>query len=102
MTGPIVKTESKVLFKGQLFGALSNGGAIIDIENGYGLKFVSVNDKFCQIILLDHGLGIPVKTQSWQKSKVVKQTVIKEVIKKPEKVKEEVEFKNNQEQETLF
>lgn len=67
-----VVVAEKCLFKGQIFGATSNGGAVINISNGIALKFIADNDKFVTIQVLTSGIGKPIKNQSWQKSKVVK------------------------------
>ena len=62
----------KLLFKGQLFGAISSGGAVIPLDNGYALNIIAESSKFVTIQVIFAGIGEKVKGQSWQKTKVVK------------------------------
>jgi|TARA_Y100000310_G_scaffold103241_1_gene101549 hypothetical protein len=74
MANPVVIAE-KLCNKGRLHGSLSNGGAIIDLGNGKGIKFIAVNAEFVTLQVLEYGMGKEVKTQSWVKTKKV---VVKE------------------------
>lgn len=66
----IVKAKKK-FFKGQLFGHISNGGGIAELEDGLCLKFTAIDDKFISIELIDYGKYDKPETQSWIKTKEV-------------------------------
>lgn len=59
----------KVLHKGQLHGAVSNGQTTLPISHNKALKFIANNDNFVTIQILDSGTGTPIKAQSWTKGK---------------------------------
>lgn len=83
---PVVIAE-KTHKKGYLFGHISNGGGIIQLSNGKALKIIA-NQDWVTIQLLEYGLNIPIKTQSWVKSKkvVVKKEKTNNEIPKSEKI----------------
>lgn len=100
---PVVIAE-KNFFKGQIFGYASNGGGIINIGNGKSLKFIALNDKFVTIQVLEHGIGVEVKTSSWTKSKkVIEKKIVEKIVKVPVKKEEEqIKFNIDEEVEELF
>jgi hypothetical protein len=78
----------------QLFGAISNGNATIPLSHNKALKITRGNDFKLQngkpaymvkIQVIEAGIGSSIAYQSWNRTKTVvkKETVIKEVIKKP-------------------
>lgn len=71
-SNPVVVAE-KCLFKGQIHGAASKGGAVINISHGKAIKFIANNDKSVTIQIIDSGIGQPIKNQSWVKPKATKQ-----------------------------
>jgi len=73
----IIKSK-KTVHKGYLFGHISNGGGIVDIGEGFALKFTAT-EKFVTIELLDFGKYDKVETQTWYKGKS-KETTQKIVI----------------------
>jgi len=83
----IVIAEKINIFKGQLFGHISNGGGELNLGNGKSIRFISTNDKFITLQLIEYGIGAIIKNQSWVKSK--------KVIIKKEKVKDDMSFKHN-------
>ena len=89
-------------FKGALFGHISNGGGTIDLGNGKSIKFIANSEKFITLQLLESGIGIEVKTQSWNKTKVEKQTVIKTIYKKPTVKKSITEFVDKVDEEYIL
>jgi len=93
---PCIVKAGKDFHKGALIGHVSNGGGVVELGDGYALRFTALNDKFVHIQLLDYGKNIPVKTQSWQKTK---QVVAKE--NKPE-FEFGVEGGEEQKRENLF
>jgi len=80
----------KVTHKGFLFGHISNGGGIIPLSEDYAMKFIA-NDKFVTVELYRYGLNVKPQSQSWQKTKAVKQ-----------KAKPETKFDIKEESEELF
>ena len=78
----VIKTK-KTFHKGYLFGHVSNGGGVVDLGDGYALKFTAT-DKFVTVELLDFGKYSKVETQTWNKTKKVDKGP-KIVIKKADK-----------------
>jgi len=75
-----------------LFGAISNGNAVINLGNNKALKFVRGNEfrtnngrkaHWVTMQILEAGIGKEIKYQSWNKTKTVTKTVTKEVVMKP-------------------
>ena len=60
---------AKTMFKGAVIGHVSNGGGIIKLTEFVGLKFVALNDKFCQIQVIIPKGDETIKNQSWIKTK---------------------------------
>ena len=81
-----------------------SGEGALDLGEGYAIKFISLNDKFLQVVLLDYGKEVAMPKQTWQKSKVVKKTIVKEkIVKVKEKPKEEqIKFTTNEEVGDMF
>ena len=96
---PKLISQTKFYKKGLLFGHISSGGGIVPMENGFAIQFCA-NEQYVQINLLHYGVGKPVPHQTWNKTKVVKETVIKEVVKKPKGRR--VEIKKDVQQGTLM
>ena len=67
---PIVKAEKK-LHKSFMYGHISNGNGIIKLSDGYALKITALDKNFLIVQLLDYGKNMAIKTQSWQKAKLV-------------------------------
>jgi len=90
-----VVIAEKMLHKGSMFGHVSNGGGMIGISNNISIKFIAHNQSYVTLQIIHSGIGQPIKTQSWQKSKKVieKKVIIKEV--KPQK-KVEDQYKHNE------
>jgi len=68
---PIIKAE-KLLYKGYLFGHVSNGGGIVRLDNEYALRFIAIDEKKVIVQLLDYGKKLKMTPQTWQKTKTVK------------------------------
>lgn len=77
MTDVVVIAE-KMIYKLAMHGHISSGGGIIEISNGVSIKFTAHNEKFVTLQILHTGIGKPIKTQSWVKSKAVTQPKPKE------------------------
>lgn len=92
---PIVKAE-KTFYKGALFGHISNGGGVVELSDGFAIKFVSINDKFVILQLLDYGKNVAVRQQTWQKAKIVKET------KQQPKPAANISVSDNIEQKSIF
>jgi len=101
MIEPVVVAE-KTMYRGAMFGHISNCGGSIDLGNGKSIKFIGVNDKFLKLQLLEHGLGIEVKTSSWQKTKTVTVKDETQTKIKPEKVKGVIEVADEVGRRDLF
>jgi len=69
--------------QGALHGLVSNGGK--KSVGNYIIEFVNNGSGFTTIQIYQCALGVKPKVQSWNKTKTVTQTVIKEVEKKPAK-----------------
>jgi len=78
-TGVVI--AEKMHKKRYLFGHISNGGGIIQLSHGKAIKIIAANDEFVTMQLIDYGIGQPIKSQSWQKSKKV---LVKPAKKEPE------------------
>lgn len=72
-----VVLAEKTCFKGQLFGHVSSGGGLLAISHGIALKFIALNDKYVTVQVITSGIGKPIKSQSWQKTKKVVQKMTK-------------------------
>ena len=70
-----------VVHQGAMFGLISNGGKK-SIGN-YIIEFVNNGSKFPTVQIYQCALGIKPKVQSWNRTKTVTQTVIKEKLVKP-------------------
>jgi len=92
---PIVIAE-KTLKKGFMFGHISNGGGIIHLSHGKAIKIIA-SQEWVTLQLIEHGIGVPLKKQSWTKSKKV---LIKNTSKKKDKEKP-VEYKHQTESEDI-
>lgn len=75
---PCVVVASKMLHKGLIFGHISNGGGEISLGNGYSLRPVAHNEKFVTLQICSYGIGSEPLTQTWQKTKEVKETIKKQ------------------------
>lgn len=64
-----VVIAEKNMFKGVMFASIANGNLNITISNGISLRFVALNEKFITVQVLNSGIGIEPKTQSWFKTK---------------------------------
>lgn len=57
---------NKTLHKGILHGHISSGSkSVIEISHGKSIRFVALDDKFVHIQILEHGINIDIKSQSW-------------------------------------
>lgn len=74
-----VVIAEKVLHKRMLMAHIYNGstGNGIALSHGLLVKLTALNEDFVCLQVLNSGIGVPIKTQTWQKS----------VIKKPELIK---------------
>lgn len=82
---PVVIAE-KYIHAGRLHGAIGNGNAQFDLGNGKGIKFTLTNNpQFVCVQLLEGGIGVPIKNQSWNRVKVEKV-----MVKKPQPPQKEV------------
>ena len=80
----VIKTKKK-LFKKFLFGHVSNGGGIVDIGEGFGLKFTAHDENYTTIELIDYGKYTKPETQTWNKKVVEKKQQPQIKIKKSDK-----------------
>lgn len=85
-----ILVAKKNLHKGYLYGAVSNGGAEIDLGNGYGLQIIATGDSFCVAQLYHYAMDAAVEKQSWQKSKTVVVNGKQNDKKEPTKVQEKI------------
>ena len=86
---PVIKAK-KTLKKQYLFGCISNGDALIRLDEEYGIKVIAVDNNFVNLILVDYGKEIKMEKQGWQKTKEVKKEV------------KRIEVKEQSEAEDLF
>jgi len=80
----VIKTKKK-LHKGFLFGHVSNGGGIVDVGEGFALKFTAHDDSYVTIELIDYGKYNKTETQTWSKKTIEKRKQPQIKIKKSEK-----------------
>jgi hypothetical protein len=81
---PVVIAQ-KQIHKGWFFGAISNGNAQLDLGNGKGIKITLTGKDFVFIQILETGIGASVRNQTWNRVKVEKQVVTKEVVRAPKR-----------------
>ena len=92
-----VVIAEKVMHKGMLFGSVSNGCPSLVISHGITLKLIALNDKFVTVQVLQHGIGITPKNQTW-----IKSSVSKEKSKPKTKEVNLINIKTDVQQEKLF
>ena len=81
----------KVCHKGRIHASTSSGGAIIPLNQHIALKFIANNEAYVTIQVLMSGIETTIKSQQWQKTRIIKE---------PAKPKEKKE-KEEKEQVTL-
>jgi len=67
---PIIKARKK-LKKQYVMGCISNGDALIRLDNEYAIKTVALDGNFVELILVDYGKEQEMPKQGWQKTKEV-------------------------------
>lgn len=96
MDNKFIVQGKKSVINLQLLGAITNGNCIIPISNGLALRFTR-NNKFktkngrdahmVLIEILNSGIGEEIKPQNYQRSKIIKETVVKEIKAKIPEIK---------------
>ena len=82
---PVIKAKKK-LKKQYLFGCISNGDALIRLDEEYGIKVIAVDNNFVNLILVDYGKEIKMEKQGWKKTKSVKKEAKRiEIVESTEK-----------------
>jgi len=70
--------------QGELHGIASNGGATKVGSHGFAIRFIkSEYSPMMKVQIIATGFGKKIEAQSYVRPKIVTQTVIKEVEKKP-------------------
>ena len=104
-TDKSVVIDEKCFHAGRLFGAISNGNAVLPFDFGKALKFIAhpssdPKKKFVTIQILDAGCGKQVKSQQWNRTKTVTKKV--EVARKSRVKKEDLIVDTEVKQKNIF
>jgi len=85
---PVIKAI-KTLKKGYLMGCISNGDAIIRLNDEYAIKTIALDNQFVKLVLVDYGKNLIMPKQGWQKTKTVEKQIGNRIKKIDEQLVEE-------------